>query len=598
MNNKSKKILVGLLGLMPVVLASCGKAATSNDNAAYAGYEVDLDGDGTISASEKNLTWANSYDAIIKKIKGTTDETQRFKLMHAAETELMSTGAICPLYYYTDLFLKKTSMTGFFSMPLGYKFFYGVPGSFTACIASAPGTIDPALNSTVDGGTYDEHLFEGLYRWSYEGAYPNGAVKLVPGLAAAEPAIVANSDGTVTYTFTLRDGLKWSDGNALTAGDIVRSWKRAVSTTVASDYNYLFEAIKGGADAEGEADGTSLDAKATDAKTVVVTLENACSYFKELLAFPTFAPVPATADATGDWAGSKNASSFVCNGPMRIKSFGADAIVFEPNPNYYDTAMVKATEIKFAFSDDATAMLNSYKTGSYQMIDEIPQAEIATAATDYPGEYFNVGQLGTYYVCFNVNNVAFNKVADTEPKRESLRTGLSYLINRNYIVTSVTQGGEQPANGFVSKGLTGANGVGDWTDTNGANQDGKGWIDVTDTDAAFAANVEKGIAAIKAAGYSYDETAKKFTNVPSFEYLYNTSEAHKAIAEYLQSAFAKYGITMNLKNQDWATFVATRKSGDFTIARNGWLCDYNDPISMLDMWISTSGNDDVQLGKA
>ncbi|MFA6620010.1 MAG: ABC transporter substrate-binding protein, partial [Bacilli bacterium] len=372
----------------------------------------------------------------------------------------------------------------------------------------------------------------------------------------------------------------------------------AVSTTVASDYNYLFEAIKGGADAEGEADGTSLDAKATDAKTVVVTLENACSYFKELLAFPTFAPVPATADATGDWAGSKKASTFVCNGPMKIKSFGTDAIVFEPNPNYYDTAMVKATEIKFAFSDDATAMLNSYKTGSYQMIDEIPQAEIATAATDYPGEYFNVGQLGTYYVCFNVNNVAFNKVADTEPKRESLRMGLSYLINRNYIVSSVTQGGQQPANGFVSKGLTGANGVGDWTDTNGANQDGKGWIDVTDTDAAFAANVEKGIAAIKAAGYSYDETTKKFTNVPSFEYLYNTSEAHKAIAEYLQSAFAKYGITMNLKNQDWATFVATRKSGDFTIARNGWLCDYNDPISMLDMWISTSGNDDVQLGKA
>ncbi len=216
-------------------------------------------------------------------------------------------------------------MTGFFSMPLGYKFFYGVSGKLHGvhCLGAGHHS-DPALNTTVDGGTYDEHLLEGLYRWSYTGTYPTGAVKLVPGLAKAEPTVVTNSDGTVTYTFTLRDGLKWSDGSSLTAGDIVRSWKRAVSTTVASDYNYLFEAIKGGATAEGEADGASLDATATDDKTVVVTLENACSYFKELLAFPTFAPVPASADATGDWAGKKNASTFVCNGPMKIKSFGSD----------------------------------------------------------------------------------------------------------------------------------------------------------------------------------------------------------------------------------------------------------------------------------
>jgi oligopeptide transport system substrate-binding protein len=80
-------------------------------------------------------------------------------------------------------------------------------------------------------------------------------------------------------------------------------------------------------------------------------------------------------------------------------------------------------------------------------------------------------------------------------------------------------------------------------------------------------------------------------------YLYNTSEGHKAIGEYLQSALAGIGITMQLENQEWATFLETRKNGDYSIARNGWLADYNDPISFLDMWVTNSGNNDAQFGK-
>jgi oligopeptide transport system substrate-binding protein len=106
------------------------------DNATYAGYEVDMDGDGTIAASEKGLTWANSYDKIIDTIKTTTDETKRFSLMHKAETELMSTWALCPVYYYTDMFLKKENMSGFFAMPLGYKFFYGISTVSSSASAS------------------------------------------------------------------------------------------------------------------------------------------------------------------------------------------------------------------------------------------------------------------------------------------------------------------------------------------------------------------------------------------------------------------------------------------------------------------------------
>ena len=468
-------------------------------------------------------------------------------------------------------------------------------GAFTVCIASAPGTIDPALNTTVDGGTYDEHLFEGLYRWSYTGTYPDGSIQLVPGLAKAAPAEVDNTDGTVTLTYTLRDGLKWSDGTSLTAADIVRSWKRAVSSTVASDYNYLFEAVVGGADAEGEADGKSLSVVAKDDKTLVVTLVNKITYWNELTAFPTFAPVPASADAKGEWAASANASKFVSNGPMMLKAYDSTKIELVPNPNYYDTSIVKAADIKFAFSDDATAMLNSYKSGSYDFIDDIPNDQISDIKTAYPKEFFNVGQLGTYYLCWNVNKSIDATHLGTEANRELFRKALCLLVNRQDIIDNVAQGGQIAANGFVSKGLTGANGTGDWTDKNGAKEDGAGFYDATA--AGYSTNVASAIEILKGLGYTYDATSKKFTDVPTVEYLYNTSSGHKAIAEALQSQFAAVGVKITLQNQDWATFVATRKAGNFTFARNGWLCDYNDPISMLDMWISTSGNDDVQLGK-
>jgi ABC-type oligopeptide transport system substrate-binding subunit len=468
-------------------------------------------------------------------------------------------------------------------------------GAFTVCIASEPGTIDPALNTTVDGGTYDEHLFEGLYRWSYTGTYPNGSVQLVPGLAKAAPTETTNSDGTVTLTYTLRDGLKWSDGSSLTAADIVRSWKRAVSSAVASDYNYLFEAIVGGADAEGETDGASLAVSATGTSTLVVKLVNKVSYWNELTAFPTFAPVPSTADAKGEWAASSNASTFVCNGPMMIKAYDSSKLELIPNPNYYDTSMVKAADIKFAFSDDATAMLNSYKSGSYDFIDEVPVDQIKDIKTNYPKEFFNVGQLGTYYLCWNVNKSIDTTHLDTEAKREQFRKALCLLVDRQDIIDNVAQNGADPANGFVSKGLTGANGSGDWTDKNGPKEDGTGFYDATS--AAYTTNVASAVEILKGLGYTYNDTTKKFTDVPTVEYLYNTSDGHKAIAEALQSQFAAVGVSITLQNQDWATFVASRKAGSFTFARNGWLCDYNDPISMLDMWISTSGNDDVQLGK-
>jgi oligopeptide transport system substrate-binding protein len=468
-------------------------------------------------------------------------------------------------------------------------------GAFTVCIASAPATIDPGLNSSVDGGTYDSHLFEGLYRWSYTGAYPNGAIELVPGLAAAAPVEVDNVDGTVTLTYTLRDGLKWSDGTSLTANDFVRTWKRNVNSTTASDYAYLFEAVKGGATAETEPDGASLAVSAPNDTTFVVTLATKITYWNELTAFPTFSPVPTSADAAGTWVAPTNAANIVTNGPMKIKAYDATKIELVPNPNYYDPSIVKATDITFAFSDDESAMLTSYEAGSYSFIDDFPTEDISTLQTTIPNEFFDVGQLGTYYTVWNVNSPAFDAKLDTEAKRVDFRHALALLINRQYIVDAVSQGGQIPADGFVSKGLTEADGATDWTAKNGPSGDGSGWYK-TDS-ASFTANVAQAISLLEGVGFTYDAASHQFTDIPAFEYIYNTSAGHMAIAEAIQGMYAQYGITMNLANSDWATFLDTRKAGDFTYARDGWLCDYNDPISELDMWTSQSGNNDAQFGK-
>jgi oligopeptide transport system substrate-binding protein len=323
-------------------------------------------------------------------------------------------------------------------------------------------------------------------------------------------------------------------------------------------------------------------------------------YFKEILAFPALMPVPSDADKDGTWCTSANISTFKCNGPYTIDSFTPDntsgSLVMKKNTNYVGTITSKPTSIKWAFSEDAEGMLNSFDSGSYDMIDDMPSGyDDAYWNTKEAGKYFNVGQLGTYYVIFNVNDTTFNSKLKSEADREYFRKALSLLIDRKYLVENVTKGGQTPANGFVSSGLLDPDGKTEYIANNGFNHDGKGYYSTAAADQD--ANQTKAVEMIKSLGFTYDDTNKVFTDIPAFEYLYNTSSGHKAIAEYLQAAFKKYGITMNLSNEEWATFLTTRKKGEFSVARNGWLCDYNDPITLLDMWTSDSGNNDAQFGK-
>ncbi len=484
--------------------------------------------------------------------------------------------------------------------------------SLAVCLASEPDTIDPALNSSVDGATLCAHLFSGLAKWAQA---EDGS--LVIAADAAEELVegVENEDGTVTYTYTLKEGLTWSDGKALTAADFVFAWNRAASPALSGDYNYMFDVVKGYAEMweseeTGEVDeegnpvikylnpDAKLAVEAKDERTIVITLNNKVNYWNELLAFPTYYPVREDVVANESWA--TDPSTYVCNGPYTMTGWEHNSVItLTKNDKFVDAASVTMPEIKFYLSDDANNMLTNYKNGEWLLIDDVPTNEIASLKTEYPDEFVVSGQLGTYYISWNVNEDILPETstlegAAAEEAKAEIRNAVSLLLDRNHIVNNVSQAGEVPASSFVAMGLTEADGKTQFYQEAGSSEEYFGYFNTAED--AFKANFDSAIEVLKKY-YTYDEATAKFTDVPTLNYIYNTNDGHKAIAEYVQSALQAVGITMNLENQEWNTFLNTRKNGDYSVARNGWLADYNDPISFLDMWTTVSGNNDIQFGK-
>ena len=468
--------------------------------------------------------------------------------------------------------------------------------SIAVCLASEPDTIDPALNSAVDGATLLAHLFSGLAKWSQDA---DGNLVIAPDAAEELVEGVENEDGTVTYTYTLRDGLVWSDGQPVTAGDFEFAWQRAASQELAADYGYMFEVVDGYDDvwADEPAEDAKLNVKAIDDKTLEVTTASMIPYWNELLAFPAYFPVREDVVENEAWA--TDPSTYVCNGMYTLAGWDHNSLItLQKNPNHPDADAVTMDTIEFYLSDDANNMLTNFKNGDWDFIDDVPTNEIAALKADYPDEFKVEGQIGTYYVCWNINENILPEGStltgvEAENAKAEIRNAITLLFDRNYIVNDVAQGGQVPASSFVAMGMTEPDGS-EFYKNAGHNDGYIGYykVDEDSLEENFNAAVE-----VLKKYYTFDEATGKFTDFPTMTYLYNTSDAHKAIGEYLQSALAAVGITMNMENQEWATFLNTRKAGDYSIARNGWVADYNDPICFLDMWTTASGNNDVQFGK-
>ena len=437
----------------------------------------------------------------------------------------------------------------------------------TVQIGPNPETLDPALNSAVDGGNMLITLFETLLIIDQDN-------KVQPGQAEKYEV---SPDG-LTWTFTMRDGLKWSDGTDLNAKDFEYTFKRIADTNVAAPYaETVIGMIEGYKDAIDSKNPEKLNVKASDdGKTLTVKLAYPCSYFDKIVAFGTMSPVQkATVEKNGDsWA--TKPETYVCNGPYTITEWmPSEKIVCKKNENYkggWDSSKIVNDKLTFLLLEDSSASYTAYTGGTAQLIKDVPTEEIPTLKKDKKDE-FNVDPiLGTYYLSMNLNKAPFNN--------KNVRKALSLAIDRDYVANTVMQGTYTPAYNYVGTGVDDVD-PGKFLENSKAANGGKTYISED-----YKANLEEAKKALAEAGYP---EGKGF---PTITYSTNDTGYHKAVAEYLQQVYKDLGITMNIDIVDWSSFTPKRRAGEYEMARNGWVMDYNDASNMIELFTSTNGNND------
>jgi oligopeptide transport system substrate-binding protein len=266
-------------------------------------------------------------------------------------------------------------------------------------------------------------------------------------------------------------------------------------------------------------------------------------------------------------------STYIGNGSYKMTAWEHNSyIIMAKNENYYDYANLGPDTLRFNLMDDDNAIYSAFRSGELDFIESVPVDEVPGLVRS--GEITVADYLGTYYVSFQVQKAPF------DDKR--VREAFTLAINRNNIVDNITATAERPATGFVPAGISDADPSGPNFRTVGGD-----WFSVDPAD--YDANCDRARQLLEEAGFAGG------AGFPSVEYMYNTNARHRAIAEALQADWEReLGITVTLANQDWGVFLETRKNGEYQIARNGWIADYNDPISFLEMWVSGSGNNDAQ----
>ena len=431
-------------------------------------------------------------------------------------------------------------------------------------IGPDPETIDPALNSAVDGGNMLLHAYECLLIVGEDGT-------LQPGQAESYDV----SEDGLTWTFHLRDGLKWSDGSDLTANDFVYSWKRVCDPEVAAPYAETVLGMVKGYDEAIDGNLDALGVSAPDDSTLVVELANPCSYFGSLAAFATLSPVQeATIEANGEaWATAPE--TYVSNGPFYMTEWVPGShITFSKNPYYWNADAIKLDRLKFVLMEDSNAAYSAYQTGEVLMIKDVPTEEIPSlTGTD---DFYVDPIIGTYYISLNIQKAPFDDV--------NVRKALSLAIDREYVASTLMQGTYTAAGNFMGPGWMDTDGTEFMNNANG----GQPYIDTTN----FEANLEEAKQLLADAGYPNGE------GFPTISYTTNDSGYHKVVAEYLQQAWAELGIDLQVNIVEWSSFTPMRRSGDFEVARNGWVGDYSDPSNMLELFYTTNGNNDGKFSNA
>lgn len=407
---------------------------------------------------------------------------------------------------------------------------------------SDPATLDPHRITGVTEARVAAALFEGLTTLDPRDLAPR------PGLAASWDA---DADG-LGWTFHLRPGLTWSDGAAIDAATVRDSWLRALAPATAADYAELYDPIVG-ADAvrHGRAGADALGVTVTDPLTLHVRLGRPCPWFLSLCAFHAFAPVPLAAIAAHGDAWTRP-GHIVVDGPFLLSEWSPrERIVLTPNPRWHGHAMLRLTRLTLLPMGDLDAAYRLFRQGGIDWMPSIPQSkweEIRWLPAYYCSPY-----LGTYFYRFNCSRPPFD-----DPR---VRKALSLAIDRRVLAGQILKAGQVPATWFTPP-------VAGYEPPPGL---------PTDRDAARRLLAEAG----------YGPGGKPL----SFEVLYNTSDAHKAIAEAVAGQWREaLGVEARLANREWKTYLADSEALRYDVARASWIGDYLDPDTFLGLWRSGGGN--------
>ncbi|MBR1558795.1 MAG: peptide ABC transporter substrate-binding protein [Clostridia bacterium] len=451
-----------------------------------------------------------------------------------------------------------------------------------------PLSIDPALNSASIGSNTIRSAFNGLMGFHLD---ENGEPVMKPELAESYEI----SEDGLTYTFVLREGLKWSDGSDFAASELVAGWNRAASADLGADYGFLFDVIS------RNEDGTLAIDVDDAARTIVVHMPNPCAYFLDLCAFPVFYAVKADlADNEGIWA--TNPETYIGTGPFRMTKYAVDDVIsFEKNPYYWNADAVKLDGVNFYLSEDNVAILTAYENDTVQYIQSIDPTEFDRLNATYPGELEYYITQGTYYILFNVYKDLSPAGKQLSVQEQSkARFALGQMVNRNELVTYVTKGGQEPATGFFPAGL--ADGLND--DVRSAEGYGAWYTDtdeLSDVNPDFTVDQVEALQTLIDLGYAYEGSIEDgdimFTDFPSIEFAFNNSGANALIIQYVQETWNRVGIPSTINTEAWATLQTKLKEGDAEAARMGWVSDFNDVVNFLEIFISNSGNNYPRLGR-
>ena len=430
-------------------------------------------------------------------------------------------------------------------------------------LGADPQTIDPLLNTAIDGSNVIVNAFEGLM--------------ILNDKNEAEPAAAESyevSDDGLVYTFKLRENGKWSDGEPVTANDFYYAWMRGIDKNTAAEYCYQFFYIK---NAEkyynGEVLADEVGLKVLDDYTLEVTLEAPTAYFTQLLAHQTYSPVREDIVSANPDTWATSPETYIGNGPFKLVQWDMkDQLVFEKNENYWDADNVKLEKLTFKLVTDTTTAYSELKAGNFDVVNSVPPNEIEPGKGE--GVVQIIPKLGTYFFAINVGKQ--DNLNDDVKKALSnnlVRQAMCLAIDRQEIIDNVGKADQVAAYSFVPLGIPSTDG-GEFSD--------KEYYDPQDMES----NIEKAKELLKEAGYENGE------GLPTIELMYNSEDSHKYVCQIVQQNLAEVGINVELTNQEWAVFLNTRQNGEYQIARHGWIGDYSDPMTFLDMWVTNGGNND------